>query len=288
MDGVLNINKPIGITSFDVVRTVRKVSETKKVGHTGTLDPLAAGVLPVCLGKATKIVDYIMNGKKEYTAIMKLGLTTDTYDREGTIISQVDVNIDQNQVIDAIKCYIGEIMQVPPMYSAIKIKGQKLYDLARQGIEIERPARPVTIYEINILKIDLPFVEMKISCSKGTYIRSLCYDIGKLLGCGGTMWELERTKTGAFSKSNAVALNDITKYNIHKFLIPIEQALADYEKIQFDKSYEKLLVNGVALNDKNITFGITNDIEYRVYSEERFLGLGKLDIKGFKMTKLLT
>lgn len=288
MDGVLNINKPIGITSFDVVRTIRKVSETKRVGHTGTLDPLATGVLPICLGKATKIVDYIMNGEKEYTTIMRLGLTTDTYDREGTILSQTDVKIDENQVIDAVKNYIGEIMQIPPMYSAIKINGQKLYDLARRGIEIERPARPVTIYDINILKIDLPFVKMKISCSKGTYIRSLCYDIGELLGCGGTMWELERNKTGAFSESTAIALNDITKDNMQDFLIPIEQALADYEKIRFSKSYEKLLVNGVALKDKNITMGITNDIEYRVYSEERFLGLGKLDINGFKMTKLLT
>lgn len=287
MDGVINIYKPIGMTSFDVVRIIRKLSDTKKVGHTGTLDPLASGVLPICLGKATKIVDYIMIGKKEYIANMKLGLTTDTYDREGSVISQSAVNITEAQVIDAIKQQIGEIMQVPPMYSAIKIKGQKLYDLARRGIEIERPARPVTIYNINILNIDLPFIKMKITCSKGTYIRSLCYDIGKLLNCGGVLWELQRTKTGAFDISNSVLLDNIEKHNICDFLVPVEQALNDYNKVEFSKPYEKLLINGVLLRDINFLSGITKDVEYRVYSDGRFLGLGKLNASGFKMTKLL-
>jgi tRNA pseudouridine55 synthase len=287
MDGVLNIYKPVGMTSFDVVRIIRKISGTKKVGHTGTLDPLACGVLPVCLGKATKIVDYIMNGQKRYITTMRLGLTTDTYDREGSITSQSDVNISDEQVIDAVKQFVGGIMQVPPMYSAIKIKGQKLYDLARQGIDIDRPARPVTIYNINVLNIELPFVKMSIECSKGTYIRSLCYDIGKLLNCGGVMWELERSKTGTFDISNSIYLDNIDKDNISDFLIPMEQALADYVKIDFGEPYEKLLINGVNLCDENAISGISKDMEYRVYSKGRFLGLGKLNNTGFKMTKLL-
>lgn len=287
MDGVLNIYKPVGMTSFDVVRIIRKISGTKKVGHTGTLDPLACGVLPVCLGKATKIVDYIMNGQKKYITTMRLGLTTDTYDREGSITSQSDVNISDEQITDAVNQFVGGIMQVPPMYSAIKIKGQKLYDLARQGIDIDRPARPVTIYNINVLNIELPFVKMSIDCSKGTYIRSLCYDIGKLLNCGGVMWELERSKTGTFDISNSIYLDNIDKDNISDFLIPMEQALADYVKIDFGEPYEKLLTNGVNLCDENAISGISKDIEYRVYSKGRFLGLGKLNNTGFKMTKLL-
>lgn len=287
MDGIINVYKPVGITSFDAVRNIRKLANTKKVGHTGTLDPLACGVLPICIGKATKIVDYIMVGRKEYIAEMKLGVVTDTYDREGKEISKHSIEADDIRIEKVIKSFIGDIMQVPPMYSAIKINGKKLYELARNGVDIERPARPVTIFDIEIIDIGLPFVKMKVKCSKGTYIRSLCYDIGKMLGCGAVLWNLERTQTGAFSCSTSVKLEDISKDNMDSFIIPIDSALSDYERLDLPDTYKKLLVNGVSVCDKSIIDSVNRDIEYRVYCNNSFLGMGKLNSNGFKITKLL-
>ncbi|MGL5244136.1 MAG: tRNA pseudouridine(55) synthase TruB, partial [Sarcina sp.] len=166
MNGVININKSLGMTSFDVVAKVKKIAKEKKVGHTGTLDPEASGVLPVCLGKATKIIDYIMENKKIYRVSFKLGMTTDTYDLEGKIISETDIsNITENQVIETILKFIGNINQIPPMYSALKKNGVRLYELARQGIEVEREARPITIYSIENIVVDLPNVSMDVACS---------------------------------------------------------------------------------------------------------------------------
>ena len=171
MNGVINICKNTGETSFDVVARVRKIAKTKKVGHTGTLDPEASGVLPICIGKATKIIDYIMENKKVYRVSMKLGVVTDTYDLEGKIIREADAsNITKEEVLDVIDTFRGDIMQVPPMFSALKKDGVRLYELARQGIEIEREARPVSIHSLENIKIELPMITMDVCCSKGTYI----------------------------------------------------------------------------------------------------------------------
>ena len=192
MNGILNIYKNKGMSSFDVVRKVKFVAKERKVGHTGTLDPEATGVLPVCLGKATKIIDYIMNSNKVYEVKFLLGIKTTTYDLEGEVIEKNEIShITYEDVMSAIKYFVGEYDQVPPMYSALKKNGVRLYDLARQGIEVEREARRVNILDISNIKIELPYVSMKVTCTKGTYIRSLCYDIGEKLNVGATMSELK-------------------------------------------------------------------------------------------------
>ncbi|CDI49376.1 tRNA pseudouridine(55) synthase TruB [Clostridium tetani] len=288
MNGVINVYKPQNITSFDVVRIIKKISRIKKVGHTGTLDPIATGVLPICLGGSTKIVDFIMNEHKEYKAKLKLGLITDTYDREGKILKEEDSSkILEEEVVNCINSFKGEIIQIPPMYSAIKVKGERLYNLARKGIEIEREGRKINIYSIEVLRVNLPYVEFKVNCSKGTYIRSLCYDIGNKLGVGATMWELERTKTGIFSIENSINLEDINEENIQKFIIPAEKALSKYEKIEIDEYFSRLLKNGVKVKDKRLLDKIkANDI-LRVYQEDKFIGLGQKTKEGFKIVKLL-
>ncbi|PJI10174.1 MULTISPECIES: tRNA pseudouridine(55) synthase TruB [Clostridium] len=289
MDGIINVCKPPNITSFGVVREIKKISKEKKVGHTGTLDPMASGVLPVCLGKATKIVDFVMNGKKLYEAEMKLGETSDTYDREGKVLSSTEVTLKNDDIINAIMSFKGEISQVPPMYSALKVNGKRLYDLARKGIEVERASRKIEIYDIKIIDISIPFVKFYVECSKGTYIRSLCYDIGNKLGCGALMFNLTRCASGNFNIQHSVKLEDLNQDNILENLIPIDECLRDYDKITANSKFEKLLVNGVNICDKRFVSSILDSKIYRVYNEKSvFLGLGKLNEKGFKMIKLLT
>lgn len=289
MDGVINVLKPKGITSFDVVRDIRKIAKIKKVGHTGTLDPLASGVLPICIGKATKIVDYIMEGTKTYRVEMKLGTTTETYDREGTVLEEKQVNAKPIDVENIIKKYIGDIDQIPPMYSALKVNGQKLYDLARKGIEVERKARKIHIYDICILSIDLPYVIFDVKCSKGTYIRSLCFDIGKDLGCGAVMWNLQRLEASPFNIKEAIKLEDLNEENIKQFITPIDKALKNYEKLYLDKKFEKLVLNGVILKDRRVLDNIEENKLYRTYIEDdNFIGLGMKNEYGFKIHKLLT
>jgi tRNA pseudouridine55 synthase len=288
MDGILNIYKPVGITSFDAVRKVMKICGTKKVGHTGTLDPLASGVLPICIGRATKIVDYIMSETKVYEAELKLGIKTDTYDREGTITHEADVKLSDSDILSAINSFTGELEQEPPMYSALKVNGKRLYELARQGIVIEREKRKVEIYYIDVLSISLPLVTFRVSCSKGTYIRSLCHDIGEMLGVGGTMWNLERIQTGNFNLKSSISLNSIDKDNVSQFIIPIEEGLDKYDKISFSSKCEKLLLNGVKINNEYLIKNIEFDKLYRVYLDgKKFVGLGIRDDNGFKITKLL-
>ncbi|MBP1744037.1 MAG: truB [Firmicutes bacterium] len=286
MNGILNINKGLGLSSFDVVRKVKKIAHTKKVGHTGTLDPEASGVLPVCIGGATKFVDYIMKDDKVYRATLRLGIVTDTYDKEGVVLRTSEVTSSEEEVISAIKSFVGRIKQVPPMYSALKVNGQRLYSLARKGIEIEREARDIEIFSIDIIEMDLPYVIFDVKCSKGTYIRSLCYDIGEKLGCGGAMWGLVRTSSGFFSIENSVRLEDLTEENISDHLIPVEKALWNYPSAAFETKYVNLLLNGVSLMDKNAIGSLTMDVMYKVYGEDSgFIGIGKLSQSGFKMVK---
>ena len=290
MNGVINIYKEEGLTSFDVCKEIRKISGEKKIGHTGTLDPKATGVLPICLGKATKIIDYIMNDNKSYFTEFKLGINTDTYDLEGKVIEEFDIStITEEDVEKAVLSFCKEYMQVPPMYSALKKNGVRLYDLARQGIEVEREGRRVVIYNIENIKINLPYVSMDVTCSKGTYIRSLCFDIGQKLNVGATVTKLERTRTSSFYKENSIKLSELTKENIHNYLITIEEALKKYDSIKINKGFSKLLVNGVKVCDKRVTnCNIKENILYRIYDENNiFLGLGMKDEKGLKMSKLL-
>lgn len=287
MDGVINVYKPLGMTSFDVVRKIKQLAKTKKVGHTGTLDPKASGVLPVCIGKATGIVDYIMNDVKIYKADLKLGIVTDTYDTEGKVLENNEVNLTEEVVASAIKSFVGDIKQIPPMYSALKVNGTRLYDLARQGIEIERESRNIKIYDINIIDIKLPYITFEVKCSKGTYIRSLCYDIGRKLQCGGTMWALERTASSIFKKNDSINLMELSEENIEEHIIPIEDALKIYEKVIFDKKYEKLFLNGVAMNDPSIVNKVDEGKFYRIYLEDKFIGIGAKNNSTFKMVKLI-
>lgn len=288
MDGIINIYKPVGITSFDVVRKVKRVSSTRKVGHAGTLDPEASGVLPVCIGRGTKIIEYIMESTKVYRVELKLGVVTDTYDREGKIVSVKDVNEDDKTIMDAIFSFRGISYQVPPMYSALKVNGKKLYELARNGVEIERDPRKIHIHDIKIHGIQIPFVDFEVTCSKGTYIRSLCFDIGNKLECGGMMNKLERLSTGRFGIADSISIDDLTEENIADHLISIEKALMEYDEIMVNDKFERLLKNGVNIMDAQLTKRIPDETLMRVYNSNReLIGLGIKFKDAFKIVKLL-
>ena len=233
MNGIINVYKERGFTSHDVVAKLRGILHMKKIGHTGTLDPDATGVLPVCIGKATKVCGLLTDKDKTYRAVVKLGVTTNTEDMTGEILSHHPVSITKEQIEMAVSKFVGEIEQIPPMYSAIKINGKKLYELARQGKEVERKARKVTIYEIKVLSIDFSENEftMEVSCSKGTYIRTLCKDIGEFLGCGAAMKTLVRTRVSEFFLEQALTLGQIEQAvkegKIQDYLIPIDAMFSD-------------------------------------------------------------
>lgn len=212
MDGVINIYKEAGWTSFDVVAKMRGILKIKKIGHTGTLDPAATGVLPVCVGKGTKKVESFMADDKVYRAVMLLGVTTDSQDMTGDILTRSEVNSAEAEVAEAVKSFIGGYDQLPPMYSAKKVNGKKLVDLARKGVEVERKPRFVNIMDIDIEKIELPRVTMTVTCSKGTYIRTLCHDIGQKLRCGAAMESLIRTRVGRFKIEDAITLEQLEKF----------------------------------------------------------------------------
>ncbi len=287
MDGILNINKPEGMTSFDVVRKVKFMVKGKKVGHIGTLDPMASGVLPVCVGRATKFADYMVESKKIYLAQLKLGITTETYDREGSIVNTKDVHLKREDIVKEILSFQGEIEQVPPMYSALKINGKRLYELARKGIEIERKKRKITIYSIEIVNIELPYVLFKVTCSKGTYIRSLCNDIGNNLNCGGTMWNLKRLATGNFHIAESISLADLHSENISSYIVPIDKALYRYPEVVVEDKYVKKILNGISIKDGSFLSRTVEDILYRVYIEgNKFIGIGINKNFQFKMVKL--
>lgn len=290
MNGVLNIFKPKGMSSFDAVRVVKKVAGTGKVGHTGTLDPEATGVLPICIGKATKIIDYIMDSEKVYEVTLKLGIRTTTYDLEGEVLEERDPShLTEEEILNAINSFKGEYSQIPPMYSALKQNGVRLYELARKGIEVERKGRLVNIYNLEDIKINNPYISMKVACSKGTYIRSLCYDIGEKLGVFATMTQLNRAKTSVFSQEKSININELTKENINDYILSMEEALEKYDKIIVNKKYSKLLVNGVRVADGRFTKDkVINNKLYRVYDDENnFIGLGERNDAGFKIEKLL-
>lgn len=249
MDGIINVYKEKGYTSHDVVAKLRGILRMKKIGHTGTLDPDAEGVLPVCLGKATKLCDLLTDKTKTYQAVMLLGQETDTQDTTGEILAQYPVNAMEEEVREAVESFLGPYMQVPPMYSALKVNGKKLYELARAGKEVEREARPVEIFEIHVDSIELPRVTMTVTCSKGTYIRTLCYDIGRKLGCGGCMEHLLRTRVDRFELADSLKLSQIEELRdrgeVENHVIAVDEVFAGlpaYTAVPGDG--DKLVHNG--------------------------------------------
>jgi tRNA pseudouridine55 synthase len=253
--GILNINKPKGITSFDVVARLRKILNIKKIGHTGTLDPLAQGVLPICVGDATRIIEYLPSGKS-YRATAQLGFESNTYDAEGEITKQTKVDVTKEQVIQALSAFFGEIEQTPPVFSAIKVGGKKLYEYARKNQEVEVPKRKVTISKIELVDFiegENPFVVFDVDCSGGTYIRSIIHDLGQNLGCGAIMTDLVRTKANGFWLENSQNLDEITLENAN-FLDPLKEI--ELPEIKVTQEILPKLDMGQAFETNNKTFGM--------------------------------
>ncbi len=268
MNGVININKPLGMTSHDVVYRLRRLLSVKKIGHTGTLDPDATGVLPMCIGRATKVADMLTAKDKQYIAEVTLGSATDTLDASGTVTEMTDVNVGAEDIRRTVAEFIGDIEQIPPMYSAIKVDGKKLYELARNGVEVEREPRQVRIDNIEILKFDLENKKfsIRVDCSKGTYIRTLCDDIGRKLGCFAHMSGLERTKSGIFDISEAYTLEEVEKMYESgdvSFLVPVDEVFAEFPRLTLSQRKAKLMCNGVRVSVQ----GIEDRVTYRVYDE---------------------
>lgn len=251
LNGIIVVDKEPGFTSHDVVAKMRGICGQKKIGHTGTLDPAAVGVLPVCLGSATKLCGLLTEKDKEYEAELLLGVETDTQDATGRILDRKPVTVAPGQIGKCAEAFVGEIMQVPPMYSALKVNGKKLYELARAGVEVERQARPVTIHRLEILEVSLPVVRFRVVCSKGTYIRTLCADMGRKLGCGGIMQFLRRTRVGGFALKNAVTLGALEKLRdegrLKDALLPVDSVFPDCPALHVREGDVGLLENGNAL-----------------------------------------
>ena len=279
VNGIVNVYKEKGYTSFDVVAKMRGIMHQKKIGHTGTLDPDAEGVLPVCLGKATKVCELLTDKDKIYEATLLLGVETDTLDISGKVLNEAAVEVSEEQICEAIHTFVGEIMQVPPMYSALKVNGQKLCDLARKGIIVERKARPVHIFSIDILEINIPEVKIKIHCSKGTYIRTLCDDIGKKLGCYGCMKDLIRTKVSAFELVDSLKLEEIENMVMAEnfaFVRQVDSVFESYASVYANSMADKLIKNG---NKIPVSFisnieNIDLNADVRLYTyDKKFVGI---------------
>ena len=262
MNGVVIVDKPKGKTSHDVVAALRRVYKTRRVGHTGTLDPLADGVLPVCVGNATKAADMLTSADKSYTAVLELGKRTDTLDIEGSLLEQRPVDVTEEEIRAVIGEFKGEQYQLPPMYSAIKQNGRKLYELAREGKEVERTPRKINIYSLDIRKIELPYIKIDVRCSKGTYIRSLCDDIGRRLGCGAVMTELRRTEAAGFKISQAYTLEQLNEMEEPEAaLMPTDSLFAQLPQIRLNEKQERSIINGVRMTWR----GGAEGQRYRLY-----------------------
>ena len=272
MDGIVIVDKPEGWTSQDVVSKLRGVFQTRRIGHGGTLDPMATGVLPVFVGRATRGVEFFEHAEKTYEAVLRLGITTDTEDITGTVLSEQDVFVTGAMLEEVLAKFRGEILQVPPMYSAIKINGQKLCDLARKGREVERKPRPVTIHELRLLGMEADGIHLRVRCSKGTYIRTLCKDIGEALGCGGCMASLRRVTAGEYTIENAVPLQTLVESNDPgAYLLKVDSMFAEHPAVTLTEKQEKCCRNGVAFTT-NLPEGT-----YRVYARNgEFLALSHM------------
>ncbi|MBE5927629.1 MAG: tRNA pseudouridine(55) synthase TruB [Lachnospiraceae bacterium] len=282
INGIINVYKEKGYTSHDVVAKLRGILKQKKIGHTGTLDPDAEGVLPVCLGKGTKLCDMFTDKDKTYKAVMHLGIVTDTQDSSGNILEEKEISfLNENTVKEKILSFIGEYNQIPPMYSALKVNGKKLYELARQGIEVERKARKVFIYDIKIDKIELPYVTMTVDCSKGTYIRTLCHDIGQALDVGACMEHLIRTNVSVFNIEESLKLCEIERLRdngeLDNYIKKVDEVFENLLRITMKPEADKLVYNGNPFTKRDISNADKNfskDESYRVYdSKGVFIGI---------------
>ncbi|MDO4975621.1 MAG: tRNA pseudouridine(55) synthase TruB [Eubacteriales bacterium] len=292
MNGVINVYKERNFTSHDVVAKLRGILKQKKIGHTGTLDPDATGVLPVCLGKATKLCDVISTWDKSYRATLLLGKETDTEDTSGQVLKESEVNVTEEEIRQIIHSFIGTYGQIPPMYSAKKVQGKKLYELAREGKVIERKPCQVTITSIEIIDVDLPYITFDVSCSKGTYIRSLCRDIGEKAGCGGCMSKLIRTRVSDFQIEDAITLSEVENYRdsnqLTEYIRSIDSVFPFYPAVLVGDKGTRLLMNGNTVPiryTKEISSDVILDMTgeehedmYRIYDKEQhFIGLYKKD-----------
>ena len=285
MNGIINVLKPPGMTSHDIIYFVRKKLKMKKVGHTGTLDPEAAGVLPVCVGKATKAVQFITDKTKKYRTTIKFGLQTETYDKYGTIVEAIEVDyIDIDKLEKVLQDFRGAIKQMPPIYSAIKIAGKKLYQYALEGKEVEIQEREVEIYSIEIVDYNnKDEVVLDIECSKGTYIRSICNDLGKKMGCGAAMWQLVRLESTPFAIENSYTLEEIDKASVEgtidNMLISTDIIFKELSIVEIKTTARSAAVNGSPIYGKGILQDIEQfeaDIEIRIYCGDEFLGIGTI------------
>lgn len=279
MDGVINVFKPRGMTSHDVVYLIRKILNIKKVGHTGTLDPNATGVLPICIGKGTRISEYLLDVDKEYVGELTLGIATDTQDDSGNIIHTSDNIVNEDEIVNSFNKFKGNILQTPPMYSALKHKGKKLYELAREGIFVERKSREVSIKDLKILNnYNNKEILFYTRCSRGTYIRTLCDDIGKDLNIYGHMSYLIRVGVGSFKIEDAYSidyLQELPKDEVIKLVVPMDEALDYMDKIMIDDELYNKIINGVSIilpNDYNNKINVL----HKIYSCEKFIGIGKV------------
>ena len=273
MDGIVIVDKPQGWTSQDVTARLRRVFDTRRIGHGGTLDPMATGVLPVFVGRATRGVEFFEHAEKTYETVLRLGLATDTEDITGTVLTETAVSVTKEQLTQTLEAFRGEILQVPPMYSALKINGQKLCDLARKGKTVERQPRPITIHELTLLEQSENTVRLRVRCSKGTYIRTLCKDIGEKLGCGGCMESLRRVSAGEYTIAEAVPLQELLDTeDPEQYLRSVDTMFRDYPAVTLTANQEKRCRNGNPFSVK------LEDGTYRAYSQSgEFLMLAKME-----------
>ena len=286
IDGVFLLNKPLGFSSNQALKKIQWLLNAKKAGHTGTLDPMASGLLPICLGEATKFSNRLLNANKTYIATVQLGVTTTTGDQEGEVISEKEAVLNEAQLKETLQKFLGDITQIPPMYSALKFEGRPLYEYARQGIEIERKSRQITIYDIGLMEFQGSVMTIEVSCSKGTYIRTLAEDIGHALGCGAHLKGLERTQTANFQLTEALtieALEAMDSISREKVLLPIDALLEGLPSIELTSAETELIKKG-----QSIDFISKNEEELRLYSVSgQFVGVGQPDLQGRLFPKRL-
>ena len=279
VSGIVVVNKHAGVTSNDIVIKLRRLFGTRQVGHTGTLDPMATGVLPVLIGRAVKASENITAENKRYTAHLKLGITTDTEDTTGTVLSKTDTLPKEEDVLAVCADFVGDILQTPPMYSALKVNGRKLVDLAREGITVERQARPITVHSLKAVKLAEDLYELDVSCSKGTYIRTLCADIGAKLGCGGAMARLTRTESGPFSLAEACTIEQLeamTEAERAACVIPLENFFLDCPAVDLPAFYARLARNGCEIYQKKIHTDLPVGTTMRMIHDGVFFALGQV------------
>ncbi len=288
MNVIVNLNKPSGITSQQAVTRVKRILRVGKAGHTGTLDPMATGVLLVCLNEATKIARFLLDMDKQYNASVKLGERTDTYDSHGRIIEKTDISLlTEAKLTKAVMSFTGRIKQKPPMHSAVKLRGEALYKLARKGFEIERPERFIEIYGIEIKEIRLPYIDLLISCSKGTYIRTLCEDIGLRLGTGAHLVSLERTRIGSFDINNAVSFDDLNSETNENFFYSIDSALSTLKEIVLCENDYKKAKNGVQIMPNNINNLNNNEFVKLKGQRGNLFGIGVVHSNIIRIKRIL-